>query len=78
MLEHPGCQKAQGGVETGHWEKAVCLLHVHEPLHLASHCLGNIPLDGAGLDVKLREVVPVQASLPAVMPPLWSWKGHIQ
>ena len=78
-LEHPGHQKAQDDVETGHLEKAVCLLLlVHEPLQPAPRTLGNVPLDGAGLDVKLWNCFPVQASLPAVTPPLRDWKEHIE
>lgn len=79
LVEHPGYQKAQDDVETGHLEKAVCLLLlVHGTLQPAPHTLGNVPLDGAGLDVKVWDCVPVQVSLPPVTPPLWGWKERMQ
>lgn len=53
-------------METGNLKKAVCLLWVHEPLQPAPYTLGYVPLDGAGLDIKVWNRVPVQASLPAV------------
>lgn len=53
-------------METGNLKKAVCLLWVHEPLQPAPYTLGHVPLDGAGLDIKVWNRVPVQASLPAV------------
>lgn len=77
-LKHLGYQKAQDDVQTDNLEKSVCLLLVHETLQLTSCTLGNVPLDGAGLNVKLWNCVPMQATLPAVTPPLRDWKEDIQ
>lgn len=65
-------------METSNLGKADCLLLlVREALPPAPHTLGNVPWDGAGVDIKLWVCVPVQASLPAVTTSMGLKKAYI-
>lgn len=77
-LKHLGYQKAQDDVATDNLEKSICLLLVYETLQLTSCTLGKVSLDGAWLNIKRCNCVPVQASLPRVTPLLRDWKEDIQ